>query len=58
MYYIHVLAHVYTTRARTCGEEKDVVYFKLPGAKKKQKKNKHAIVDAVDNVRGAEKSTS
>ena len=43
--------------ANVVGEEEDVVYYKLPGAKKKQKKNKHDIIDAVDNVRGAEKNT-
>ena len=45
------------TRQLVVGEEEDVVYYKLPGAKKKQKKNKHDIIDAVDNVRGAEKNT-
>ena len=43
------------TRQLVVGEEEDVVYYKLPGAKKKQKKNKHDIMDAVDNVREAEK---
>ena len=43
------------TRQLVVGEEEDVVYYKLPGAKKKQKKNKHDIMDAVDKVRGAEK---
>ena len=46
------------TRQLVVGEEEDVVYYKLPGAKKKQKKNKHDIMDAVDNVRGAEKKHS
>ena len=43
------------TRQLVVGEEEDSVYYKLPAAKKKQKKNKHDIMDAVDNVRGAEK---
>ena len=43
------------TRQPVVGEEEEVVYFKLPGAKKKKAKNKHDIMDAVDNVRGAEK---
>ena len=43
------------TRQLVVGEEEDVVYYKLPGAKKKQKKGKHDIMYAVDNVRGAEK---
>ena len=44
------------TRQLLVGEEEDVLYFKLPGTKKKQKKkNKHDIMDAVNNARGAEK---
>ena len=31
------------------------VFYKLPGAKKRQAKNKHNLMDAVTNVRGAEK---
>ena len=30
------------------------VFYKLPGAKKRQAKNKHNLMDAVTNVRGAE----
>ena len=36
-------------------EDGDDVVCKLPGAKKKQPKNKHNLMDAVKNVRGAEK---
>ena len=43
------------TRQLLVGEEDEVLYFKLPGAKKKQNKHKHDIMDAVDNARGAEK---
>ena len=45
------------TRQLLVGEEEDVQAssFKLPGTKKKQKKNKHDIMDAVNNARGAEK---
>ena len=31
------------------------VFYKLPGAKKRQSKNKHNLMDAVTSVRGAEK---
>ena len=43
------------TRQLLVGEEDEVLYFKLPSAKKKQNKHKHDIMDAVDNARGAEK---
>ena len=43
------------TRQLLVGEEDEVLYFKLPGAKKKQNKHNHNIMDAVDNARGAEK---
>ena len=43
------------TRQFLVGEEDEVLYFKLPSAKKKQNKHKHDIMDAVDNARGAEK---
>ena len=36
-------------------EDGDDVFYKLPGAKKKQPKNKHNLMEAVKNVRGAEK---
>ena len=38
------------TRQLLVGEEEDVLYFKLPGTKKK--KNKHDIMDVVNNARG------
>ena len=58
-----LLARAYTswrkesglTRQLLVGEQDEVLYFKLPGAKKKQNKHKHNIMDAVDNARGAEK---
>ena len=31
------------------------VFFKLPGSKKRQSKNKHNLMEAVKNARGAEK---
>ena len=34
------------------------VFFKLPGSKKRQSKNKHNLMEAVKNARGAEKNTS
>ena len=34
------------------------VFFKLPGSKKRQPKNKHNLMEAVKNARGAEKNTS
>ena len=34
------------------------VFYKLPGAKKRQAKNKHNLMNAVTNVRGAEKNIS
>ena len=36
-------------------EDGDDVFYKLPGAKKKQPKNKHNLMEAVKNIRGAEK---
>ena len=36
-------------------EEGEDVFYKLPGAKKRQPKNKHNLMEAVKNVRGAEK---
>ena len=36
-------------------EEGEGVFYKLPGAKKRQPKNKHNLMEAVKNVRGAEK---
>ena len=36
-------------------EDGDDVFYKLPGAKKNQPKNKHNLMEAVKNVRGAEK---
>ena len=39
-------------------EDGEDVFYKLPGAKKRQAKNKHNLMDAVTNVRGAEKSIS
>ena len=36
-------------------EDGDDVFCKLPGAKKKQPKNKHNLMEAVKNVRSAEK---
>ena len=36
-------------------EEGEDVFYKLPGAKKRQTKNKHNLMEAVRNVRGAEK---
>ena len=43
------------TRQLLVGEEEEVLYFKLPGTKKKHNKHKHDIMDAVNNARGAEK---
>ena len=43
------------TRQLDVREDDEVVYYKLPGAKKKAKKNKHDLMDAVDNIRGAGK---
>ena len=43
------------TRQLLIGEEEDVLYFKLPGTKKKKNKNKHDIMDVVNNARGAKK---
>ena len=37
-------------------EDGDDVFYKLPGAKKKQPKNKHNLMEAVKNIRGAEKN--
>ena len=37
-------------------EDGDDVFCKLPGAKKKQPKNKHNLMEAVKNIRGAEKN--
>ena len=34
------------------------VFYKRPGAKKRHAKNKHNLMDAVTNVRGAEKNIS
>ena len=31
------------------------IFYKLPGAKKRQVKNKHNLMDAVTNIKGAEK---
>ena len=36
-------------------EDGEDVFYKLPGAKKKQPKNKHNLMEAVKNIRGAEK---
>ena len=36
-------------------EDGEDVFHKLPGAKKKQPKNKHNLMEAVKNMRGAEK---
>ena len=36
-------------------EDGEDVFYKLPGAKKRQPKNKHNLMEAVKNVRGAEK---
>ena len=36
-------------------EDGEDVFYKLPGAKKKQPKNKHNLMEAVKNMRGAEK---
>ena len=36
-------------------EEGEGVFYKLPGAKKRQPKNKHNLMEAVKNVRRAEK---
>ena len=36
-------------------EEGEDVFYKLPGAKKRQPKNKHNLMEAVKNLRGAEK---
>ena len=52
---LHVLAPFSTILARVVIHVLHVLYFKLPGAKKKQNKHKHDIMDAVDNARGAEK---
>ena len=38
-------------------EDGEDVFYKLPGAKKKQPKNKHNLMEAVKNIRGAEKKT-
>ena len=37
------------------GSDGEDVFYKLPGAKKRQAKNKHNLMNAVTNVRGAEK---
>lgn len=42
------------TRQLVVGEGDEVLYYQLPGAKKKPK-NKHNLMNAVDNIRGAEK---
>ena len=36
-------------------EDGEDVFYKLPGSKKKQPKNKHNLMEAVKNVRRAEK---
>ena len=36
-------------------DEGEDVFYKLPGTKKRQPKNKHNLMEAVTNVRGAEK---
>ena len=43
---------IFVTGTTDDGED---VFYKLPGAKKRQAKNKHNLMDAVTNVRGAEK---
>ena len=43
------------TRQLGVREDNEVVYHKLLGPKKNAKKNKHDLMDAVDNIRGAEK---
>ena len=39
-------------------DEGEDVFFKLPGAKKRQPKNKRSVMEAVKNLRGAEKQHS
>ena len=36
-------------------DEGEEVFFKLPGAKKRQPKNKHSLMEAVKKLRGPEK---
>ena len=43
------------TRQLVVGEEEEVVYFKLPAAKKRSKGKKHNLMEAVDSVRGSTK---
>ena len=39
-------------------EEGEGVFYKLPGAKKRQPKNKHNLMEAVKNVRGQKRNIS
>ena len=50
-----VKEEINTQEANVVTEDGDYVFYKLPGAKKKQPKNKHNLMEAVKNIRGAEK---